>query len=273
MKIAVIIPTVRDIKPFLRAWGGLFTKHKVKVYIVKDGNKPTVNKLSVKKVMGKYSDLIYNYNDGVRNLGFALAYKEGADIFITLDDDTLPVGDPIQDHLDALNKSYPVSWINVSNDYMRGFPYGIRNEAECVLSHGVWEGVPDLDASTQLVQGIRPQVFPKIPIPKNILFPMCIMNVAVKRKLVPYFYQAPMFGGLNRFADIWCGVEAKKKIDELGWCAVTGFATVLHLRASDPFVNLVKEAKGIGFNEKYGQDKYFKLYKRKRDRWYNFITK
>jgi reversibly glycosylated polypeptide/UDP-arabinopyranose mutase len=273
--IAIIVPTVRPekFKEFMHAWQDLFLKHDIRLYVVNDGDKPTVNGRSVKEVMGEYSDLIYNHNDGVRNLGFAQAYKDGADIFITLDDDTLPIGDPIQDHIDALNKNYPISWMNTTNeDFMRGFPYGIRQEAECVLSHGVWEGVPDMDASTQLVKGIIPQTFRKMPIPKGVLFPMCIMNVAVKRKLVPHFYQAPMFGDVNRFADIWCGIETKEKIDEMNWCAVTGYAKVLHQRASNPFVNLVKEAKGVGMNEKYGEDDYFKLYKEKRDRWYNFIT-
>jgi reversibly glycosylated polypeptide/UDP-arabinopyranose mutase len=273
--IAIIVPTIREekFKEFMYAWQDLFLKHDIRLYVVNDGDKPTVNGMSVKEVMGEYSDLIYNHNDGVRNLGFALAYKDGADIFITLDDDTKPVGDTIQDHLDALNSRHPLGWMNTTNeDYMRGFPYGIREEAECVLSHGVWKGVADFDASTQLVKGITEQTFRRMVIPKGVLFPMCIMNVAVKRCLIPYFYQAPMFKDINRFADIWCGIEAKKKIDEIGWCAYTGRAEVLHERASDPFVNLIKEAKGIRMNENYGDDEYFKLYKKQRDRWFKFIT-
>lgn len=273
--IAAIIPTIRPEKyekEFLPAWQPLFDKHNVKVYKVVDGDKPTVNGLSVSDVMGGRFDLIHNFNDGVRNLGFAKAYKDGAGIFISLDDDTLPLGDTIQDHLDALDKRFPISWMNTVDEvYMRGFPYGLREEAECVLSHGTWEGVADFDASTQLLFGTPKVTSRKMPVPKGVLFPMCIMNVAFKRKMVPYMYQAPMFLNINRFADIWGGIEAKKAIDENGWCAVTGYAKVLHQRASDPFANLIKEARGVQLNEKYGEDEYFDYFKKHIKLWQKFL--
>ena len=105
--IAAIIPTIRPEKYEKRVFASMataFDKHNVKVYKVVDGDKPTVNGLSVSDVMGGRFDLIHNFNDGVRNLGFAKAYKDGAGIFIKADDDTLPLGDTIQDHLDALDK-------------------------------------------------------------------------------------------------------------------------------------------------------------------------
>lgn len=274
MEIAVVVPTVRPEKyeNFLRVWNKLFNRHKVKVYRVNDGENPDVNGLSIKDVMGEYSDLIYNKNDGVRNLGFAQAYKDKMDVIITLDDDTEPFGDTIQDHLNALSWKLPVSWMNTANEvYVRGVPYGVRSEAECVLSHGVWDGVADFDASTQLVLGTPKLSYPRMPVPKGILFPMCIMNVAFKRKLTPFMYQAPMFGDINRFADIWSGIEVKKDIDSNGWAVFTGNAKVVHNRASDPFVNLIKEARGISMNEKYGEDDYFKLFTDKRTRWQEFL--
>lgn len=274
MQIAVIVPTIREekLKEFLNAWEYLFKKHNVYLYIVRDGKNPTVNGLSVKEVMGKYSNLIYNFNDGVRNLGFAQAYKDGADIFVTLDDDTLPEGDTIQDHLDILNSRQPISYMNSVDDiYMRGFPYWAREEAEVMFSHGVWKGVYDFDASTQLVLGTQQPQHRKIPVPKGILMPVCVMNVAWKREVMPYYYQAPMFGDINRFADIWSGFEVKKAIDKNNWAMVTGYAKVNHNRASNPFVNLVKEAKGVGMNEEYGKDEYFKLYQKNIKLWQEFI--
>ncbi len=273
-KIAVVVPTVREekLKEFLSAWSDLFLKHNVSLYIVRDGKKPTVNGESLKSVMGKYSKLIYNFNDGVRNLGFAKAYKDGADIIISLDDDVLPCGDTIQDHLDILNTKQPVSWINTVDDiYMRGFPYNVREESEVVFSHGLWNGVYDMDASTQLVLGVQQPNHRKMPIPKGILFPVCVMNVAFKAKVLPFYYQAPMFEDINRFADIWSGIEMKKAIDTNNWCAVSGYATVHHNRASNPFVNLVKEAKGVGMNENYGQGEYFKMYNKNIKLWQQFL--
>src|SRR5690606_16858805 len=96
---------------------------------------------SVKDIMGDYADCIVNFNGGIRNLGFAFVAKFlDADIILTLDDDVRPIGDTIQDHLDILSKRVPISWMSTASEYMRGFPYKIREEAEVVLSHGVWEG-------------------------------------------------------------------------------------------------------------------------------------
>jgi reversibly glycosylated polypeptide/UDP-arabinopyranose mutase len=132
--------------------------------------------------------------------------------------------------------------------------------------------VKDWDAPTQLVRGNPDCTFYKGPIPKGVLYPMCIMNVAFKMKMLPYMYQAPMGYkvGLDRFGDIWSGIESKRVIDEKGWAVVSGYATVNHTRASDVFVNLQKEAKGLSLNEHYGEDEYFKLYQKNRKRWEEF---
>ncbi len=290
VKIAVIVPTIREekFKEFLHAWHFLFTKHGITLYAVRDGKNPTLQKMryfggqfgmieilkeqSVKDVMGKYSNLIYNFNDGVRNLGFAQAYKDGADIFISLDDDVLPDGDTIQDHLDILNTKQPISYMNSVDDiYMRGFPYWAREEAQVVFSHGLWNNVYDFDASTQLVLGAKTPQHRKMPVPKGVFMPVCVMNVCFSREVLPYYYQAPMFGDINRFADIWSGWEVKKYIDEKGLCMVNGYAKINHNRASNPFTNLVKEARGVGMNEEYGKDEYFKLYQNNIKLWQKFL--
>jgi reversibly glycosylated polypeptide/UDP-arabinopyranose mutase len=135
-----------------------------------------------------------------------------------------------------------------------------------VLSHGVWEGVADWDAPTQLVLGARPVTFYRGPIPKGVYYPMCGMNLAFARKLLPWMYFAPMGPrmGLDRFADIWCGIESKRAIDAHGWAVVSGYATVYHSRASNVWANLQKEAKGLPLNEGFWQgecdDPYFACY-------------
>lgn len=303
--IAVVVPTIRPESwtEFQEAWESLFIKHGVHLIAVKDGEHPTViardyqilngNNAYIlenqRSVMGKDSDLIYNLNDGVRNLGFALIAKSlpNVEYIITLDDDVRPLTgtDPIQEHLDALNMRIPLSWLSTASEYMRGFPYDIRDEGEMVLSHGVWEGVPDMDAPTQLYWGdCMPEIeFYKGPVPKGILFPMCIMNVAFKRKMLPYMYQAPAYGNYQRFSDIWGGINAKRAIDKNGWAAVTGYSTILHERASNVYTNLQKEARGIMLNEKYWKGEmdtmdavdqdYFNNYHEKMKRWEKLITK
>jgi len=278
MKIAVTVPTIRpeQLKIFLKAWKEQFEKHDVDLYIVHDGETPYVEnkaiKYSVEDVMGKYSNLIYNKNDGVRNLGFALAYKNKADFILSLDDDVLPEGDTIGDHLAVLNTRKPISYMNTVEDiYMRGFPYWARQEAEVVFSHGLWNGVYDFDASTQLVLGTPTPRHIKQPIPKGIKIPVCVMNVMFKAKVLPYYYQAPMYGDINRFADIWSGFKVKEAIDDNKWSMVSGYATINHNRASNPFVNLIKEAKGVSMNEDYDNGEYFKMYSNNIKQWQKFL--
>lgn len=273
--VKIVVPTIREscYQKFYKFWKN-FGFEIIKVV---DGPDPTANGKSVKQIMGKDADLIYNLNDGVRNLGFAYVarYHPECEVIVTLDDDTKPIGNTLADHLRALDMRVCTSWMKTTSSYTRGFPYGIREEAEVVLSHGLWEGVKDWDAPSQLAIGNPDVDYVKSVIPKGIYYPMCGMNIAFKRKLLPYMYFAPMGPrvGIDRFADIWCGIESKKVIDANGWAVVSGFAKVKHERASNVFSNLVKEAKALGMNEKYGEDDYFKLYSKQRQRWMNFICK
>ena len=282
-KIAIVVPTIRpeSYTEFEKAWKPLIDKYKILVVKVEDGEEPKANGKTVAEIMGDYSDLIYNFNDGVRNLGFALIAKEHKDIeyIISFDDDVVPYGDTIQQHVNILNKRVPISWLSTASKYMRGFPYAVRSEAEVMMSHGVWMGVKDWDAPTQLLAGNPDVTFYQGPIPKGIFYPHCAMNFAFKRKALPFIYQAPMNEkvGYNRFADIWMGIECKKDFDSLGWAVVSGHAYVYHNRASDVFTNMVKEARGLGLNETYykpeAQDEYITLHREKRTRWKEFISK
>lgn len=280
--IAIVVPTIRpeSYAEFEKAWKPLIDKYKILVVKVEDGKEPKANGKTVKDIMGDYDDLIYNLNDGVRNLGFALIAKEHKDIeyIISLDDDVVPYGDTIQAHMNTLHKRRPISWMSTASMYMRGFPYEVRNEAEVMMSHGVWEGVKDWDAPTQLINGNPNVTFYRGVIPKGVLYPHCAMNFAFKRKALPYIYQAPMSKelGFNRFADIWMGIECKRDFDNLGWAVVTGEAVVYHQRASNVFTNLQKEAKGLELNETYWKSEeheYIKLHREKRARWKEFISK
>lgn len=260
--IAVVVPTVGGreevFQSFLDAWEDLFDQHKVEFIVVYDGETPMVEGETAQQVMGKYTDCLSNFNGGIRNLGFAYIakYLPEVEYVITLDDDTRPVGDTIADHLAVLDQWVPISWMSTASEYMRGFPYGLREEAEVVLSHGVWDNVADWDAPTQLVLGAKREVlFPKMPIPKGVLYPMCGMNIAFKRKMLPHMYQAPFWleQGFGRLDDILCGIYSKKEIDKAGWAAVTGYARVFHERASNVFKNLKLEAASIELFEQVAQ--------------------
>lgn len=285
--IAVVLPSYRkDLydKVFMPRWQELFDKHNVTLLTVWDEEDPlkttlqinNKEKINIKDILGKDSDLVCNRYAGVRSLGIAYVglFLPEIETVLSLDDDLAPVEDPIQDHLQALKMRVPVSWMPIGDKYTRGFPYGVRQEAEVVFSHGVWEGVPDFDAPTQLVNGTNPMNFYKMAIPKGVLAPMSYMNTAFKRKMIPYIFMCPQIRGeLERCDDIWCSIEAKRVIDEKGWAAVTGYSRVFHERASNVFHSIVKESKFIQLNEGYWKgekdDPYFKMYDERRLRWQN----
>lgn len=295
-RIAVVVPTIRPetISVFLEAWQPLFDKHSAEFILVVDGEEPKVvhkfhvSELADEQVVEKTrteldtENLVSNFCAGVRQLGFLYIAKHlpRVEYIFTTDDDCFPVGDPIQDHIDQLNRRVPISWLSTSiNAFMRGFPYGIRDEAPVMLSHGVWDSVPDYDAPTQLLmpKDFKPDYYKGI-IPKGIYAPICGMNIMFRRLALPYIYFAPVgtFKGAERWDDIYMGVVAIKKFAELNWAIATGYARVNHLRASNVFTSLAKEAVGIRHGEEfwrnpegYDADPWFNEFRNKTKKWYD----
>lgn len=317
--IAVIVPTIREqhFSDFIDAWFDIFQKHDVDVFKVADGDDPSVYRvraslctdervlksglsstpaLKRSELKPTVADLFSDHNPACRNLGFYAAGSRPVkyDAFITFDDDCLPhrfedggVFDAIEHHLGALNRRWPLSWMSSTNceAFMRGMPYSIRGESEAVVSHGLWTGVPDFDAPTELLhrseqtQNVAADIYPENwyagPIPRGVFYPHCGMNVAFKREVLPWYYHCPVedFVGAERFDDIWFGIELKKQIDDMpDKCIVSGMSFVHHSRASDPFKNLAKEAVGLQINETLWkgeiQDEYkpfFEGYQAKRE--------
>lgn len=300
MTIACVVPTIRpaQFEAFREAWLPLFAQHQVELITVWDGDEPLVDHLlerggvrhqaTAAYVLGPDADLIFNRSDVVRNLGFAYiaAHMPEVTHILTLDDDCYPRGDTIADHLAELDSRVPISWMSSSPDaYTRGFPYGVRDEAPVMVSHGVWYGNADWDARTQLANSNAPlDSFYRGPIPKGALFPFCGMNVMFKREALPLMYFAPM--GLkvqwdgqiwDRFGDIWLGITLKRALDRRNWAMVSGYAAVEHTRASDVHVNLKKEATGLEWNEQWwqagnGVHPYFARYAELRGRWADVIA-
>ncbi|GLJ17434.1 hypothetical protein SUGI_0303390 [Cryptomeria japonica] len=104
----------------------------------------------------------------------------------------------------------------------------MRHGTPTVVSHGLWFNIPDYDAPTQLIKPREHNtrfVDLFLTIPKGTLFPMCGMNLAFDR---------------------WC---VKVICGHLGLGVKTGLPYISHSKASNPFVNLKKEYKGIFWQE------------------------
>lgn len=267
MSVAVVIPTCRPdrIAAFHAAWREQFERYACDVLVVRDDTpdgevwKDGEVVSNAEHALGDDVDIVPRQSPACRCIGFAYIARHmpEVDVVVTLDDDVEPLGDTIGDHLAALERRVPVSWMSSTLDgspYMRGFPYGVRSEAPVWVSHGVWHGIPDLDAPTQLVAGPTPAVsYYRGPVPKGIYFPVCGMNLAFVREALPLMYWAPArrLPGAERFDDIWMGIPLVRGLEAAGAALVTGYAACVHTRLSNVFKNLEQEARGIGINEGY----------------------
>lgn len=323
-KIVCVTPSIRPerMETFRRSWADLFEKHEVTLVTVWDGEEP---QLEIRYPGGDVANVnpqhntplpswLCRFTDAVRNLGFLVAARLNPDYVLTLDDDVEPPTetdgvpkdyDPVAMHLAVLDTRVPMSWVTTfigRNEktlrlaYPRGFPYGIYEESPVMLSHGIWSNVLDWDGETQVAmeeagQSLGFGYYTVGPVPRGVLFPLCGMNVMVRREALPYFYFAPMgpdsgVEGLHRFGDIWMGVYLKREFDRLGWACYTGGSVVRHTRASDARKNFEQEKLGREWNEVIWQAdwhdgendfeddfiRYCRSYAKKRQQFFDDVT-
>lgn len=272
--ISIVVPTIRkkQIKKFLEAWKDEFKD--CKVYVIWDTPKGWKE---IENDLGKDAWIISRKNAGCRIYGFLKAYRDGADYIISLDDDCMPDSkDFVKTYIEALNRKVPTSWVyTLPEIWTRGFPYKLRRESQVMLHMGLWEGVPDLDAPTQLfvpLDNYKCSVKNKI-VPKGIYFPFCSMNFGFRRELTPHLYFPLMGEGqpYDRFDDIWAGVLVKRYLDKNNYAVTYGKPYVRHDRASNVYTNLRKEASGLEVNEEFWKKMpkgdYFKKLKKAQKIW------
>lgn len=272
-KVAVVVPTIREqsIMEFIGAWRNEFTNSRVDLIVVEDNPSRSfsipdeymhLSHASIKLAFKKDGWIIPRRTDCVRSLGFWHAWRRGAEIIISMDDDVRP--DTlyfIQSHINGLAETVQAAtWRSTLEGVLpRGYPYGQLESktSKCVINHGMWSGVLDVDAvrALQREKGDVAATWDDQFISPGQYYPMCGMNVAFTREILPAMYFLLMGGDyvFDRFGDIWCGILSKKICDHLGFMVRSGFPVVEHVRASNAFDNLVKEAPGIRENETFWQ--------------------
>ncbi len=209
-------------------------------------------------LLGKRDWIVPRGSGACRSFPMYLAWKDGCEYVVTLDDDCLPAagerGQFFAEHLAAFGLD---RWFRtLDGDDPRGIPYGERGRLPVLLNHGLWENVPDLDGPTSLVRARQPQPTSlrgrREIVPPGVWFPLCGMNVCYHRSAIPAAYNLLMGVanvGFDRFDDIWSGFFLKRIADHLGLYCTSGLPHVNHSKASNYFVNLRKEALGIHLNE------------------------
>lgn len=268
-KVVIVVPTIREdsINGFLRAWADEFRNctllvvedNPTRTFDIRGENVTHYCHADIENELGGDAWIIPRKTDCVRSFGYLKAWQKRPDMMITLDDDCYPVDGTsgfIAAHWKRLNTVGVTSaWTStLTGAAPRGMPYfNAHRSLPCVLNHGLWESVPDFDSPTQLLDSRYPRSvsWADQTIPVGSYFPMCGMNVAVRPAAIPAFYFLQMGPGheYDRFGDIWAGVIFKRIADHLGCCVHSGSPSIKHVRASDVWANLRKEAPGLELNE------------------------
>jgi len=270
VQAVVVVPSAREesLTGFLEAWREELAQ--ATVIVVEDGPERTfsvrgenVQHLAwcdIDEQLGDLAWVIPRHSGCVRSFGIWLANELGPDMIVALDDDTRP--DPehprfLDAHWARLQSATDPAWVSSLDEASpRGMPYfNSSREPTVMLNHGLWSGVPDFDAATQLLSS-RVEIsgaWSDRTIPRGSYFPMCSMNLAWRSEFTPamYFLLMGPAHPFDRFGDIWAGVLAKRVADHLGFAVNSGAPGVLHERASNVFTNLAKESRGLAANETF----------------------
>ncbi|XP_073526227.1 LOW QUALITY PROTEIN: uncharacterized protein, partial [Phyllobates terribilis] len=236
-EIDIVIPTIRTLD-FLDQWREFFLPYQL--IIIQDGD-PNIKI----RVPEGYDYDLYNHDDMKRILGpklyTCISYKESAcrcfgfliskkKYIFTIDDECFVAKDPswkkinaIEQHIKNLETPSTPFFFNTlydpyveGSDFVRGYPFSLREGVPTAVSHGLWLNIPDYDAPTQLVKPLERNsqkshfryVDAVMTIPKGSLFPMCGMNLAFNRELIgPAIYFGLMGEGVpfKRYDDMFAG--------------------------------------------------------------------
>jgi reversibly glycosylated polypeptide/UDP-arabinopyranose mutase len=274
-ELDIIIPTIRDLG-FLEMWRPFFQPYHL--IIIQDGDpsrKVAIpegfdyeihTRTDIEKRLGDKAWCISYKDSACRCYGYMISKKR---YIYTIDDDCFVAKNPSGEDINALQQhiqnllcpSTPYFFNTLydpyveGSDFVRGYPFSLREGAPTAVSHGLWLNIPDYDAPTQMVKPRERNsryVDAVMTIPKGTLFPMCGMNLAFDRNLIgPAMYFGLMGEGqpIGRYDDMWAGWCVKVICDHLGLGVKTGLPYIWHSKASNPFVNLRKEYKGIFWQE------------------------
>ena len=196
-----------------------------------------------------------------RNLGFIYAYKEGADIVASVDDDNIPYGnwgknlyvgekvyvdtyssangifDPfsVTKYKELWHRGYPIELLQTKNNIEKKGkkPYNVLIQAD------FWDGDPDIDAICRLSKKPEVKFNFKKPFGSYQISPFNSQNTFFHRDVIPYYMVLPHVG---RMDDIWGGYILQKKFPK---SLIYNQASVYQKRnVQDLVLNLEKEIIG-----------------------------
>lgn len=215
-----------------------------------------------------------------RNVGMLMAYEEGADIVVTIDDDNFlaepnffaghaAAGRPAE--LDAFGSTS--GWVNVCATleeargfrfYPRGFPPGARaggpeldpvvsrRAGRVVVNAGLWLEEPDVDAVTRLAVPMRVTGYRRrdnFTLARGTWSPFNSQNTALAADAIPAYFLSPTIG---RYDDIWAGYVLLAIADHLDGLIAFGHPLVRQGRNPHDFwKDLDAERMGMRLTDRF----------------------
>ena len=279
-RTALVIPTIRNISPDILA----HVPRDMVLIIVEDREDGQVRVDHPNVLAFSYAErkrywrantdrLIARASSACRTFGYFVAWKEGFQYVLTLDDDCYARSDywtswwfNLPDPDCALSGSYSSNngWINTlhilqKTGFARGLPFdnrdclvkydgGIKGE-QIVAQVGLWSGCLDVCAVDKAIddfpwkgESVDKEV-PPVRVATDHVLPWSGMNYGFDIRILPLMmhWHACPFPVMDRYDDIWMGYLAKRVIDYVGDAVLVGGPIVDHVKEGDATKELRKE--------------------------------
>jgi len=209
-----------------------------------------------------------------RNIGFLEAYRLGADIIATVDDDNIPkpgwgknlvVGQTIDiDTYEANEVFDALSVTEYSHLWHRGYPVELlstKNEIKylgklsrkVLVQADLWDGDPDVDAIARITFKPIVKFLNREHFSSTKPSPFNSQNTFVYRDAIPYYFMFPFIG---RMDDIWASYYLQSIFPN---SVVFGESSVYHDRNTHNLIDDI-ELEMIGYRNTYDFVKNLKDY-------------
>jgi len=209
-----------------------------------------------------------------KSFGYLVSKKKW---IFCLDDDCVPavdpstgfIGDALRQHVSNLETPATPFFFNTlydpyrdGADFVRGYPFSLREGVPTAISHGLWLNAPDYDANTLLAKAEESNqryVDAVITVPQNVMYSMSSINLAFDKTLIGAAMFTPPIKGFisanttngtvfrgNSIDDIWAGFCSKSICDHFGYGVKSGLPYVWHNSSSKHDLEaLHKDNKGL----------------------------
>ncbi|KAL6977081.1 putative UDP-arabinopyranose mutase 5 [Sarracenia purpurea var. burkii] len=268
-----------DLTSFMEEWSQIFSRYHL--IIVKDPdlkeelkipggfNVDVYTKSDIDRVLKSSSTSVLFSGYSCRYFGYLMSRKK---YVVSVDDDCFPARDDkgglidiVAQHITNLTTPATPFFFNTlydpyrkGADFVRGYPFSLRNGVMCALSCGLWLNLADYDAPTQALKpGHRNSryVDAVLTVPARVMMPVSGINIGFDRELVgPVLLPALRLAREGKFRwetveDIWCGMCVKVVCDHMGIGVKSGLPYVWRKERGDAVESLKKEWEGVKLME------------------------